>query len=199
MGFIVVIVILGALIGLDRLVTARQRRNFEENAEAQEQFQIDYERLKGGRLFYIAIYIVSIIGIGIIADIDMGFTTEPDYETIKLMREDNRIEPTGDATKMFLKLAEKDTNGWIWGGFFIFMGILGLILKVSIFAAKLPINPYGDIQYVLNSIIILIGIVLIFRVPIYDFFGWEINVGYSYSELLRSIDNSVGYNSVCFL
>lgn len=187
MTYFIILIVIVFLVVVDRRFSLRKLEKINNDPEYLEQLQKEHNRLSDGRVFYLAVYIVAVIIVCSLTDCKIGFTTEPDNDAISSLYAVGK--PVGfDLTETLTKRAEHDTNGWIWGSFFIITGILGLIFKVSIIGARLSINPFGDIQYLINIMCIILGIFLILRVPIYEFFDWPINAGQSYEEFLESFD-----------
>ena len=130
-------------------------------------------------------YIVLFIYASWSTDMNFKFSTVPDYESINLYKNDGRIIFSQDAEEIFVKKAEGDTNGLTWGGVFIIIGCFGLYAKASFITARLPINSLGNIQYFINIILILLGLYMMIRAPLYEHMDWKYNVEYNYNDFLE--------------
>lgn len=183
---IVIIAIVSILVLLDQFINRKEQMKLRQSEEYRRHVDDERERLSSLRFIYIIFYVVMIIVLGFVTNMQFGFTTEPDVNSIIEYEKDGRIIFTQDPKEIFVKRADHDTNGWYWGGFFIVYGLFGIFVKASFVTAKIPINAYGNIQYIVNILLICIGIFMIFRVPIYDFMGWNIGVEYSYYDFLKS-------------
>ncbi len=180
-----IITIILFLIILDRYLNKIQLKKIENDS----QYEIELEQLKNKliirRIIYIIVYIVLFIYASWSTDMKFDFSTVPDYESIKQYKHDGRIIFSQDAEEIFVKKAEIDTNGLKWGGFFIIIGFFGLYAKASFITAKLPINSLGNIQYLVNIILILLGVYMIIRAPLYENMDWKYNVEFNYNDFLE--------------
>lgn len=157
---IVIIAIVSILVILDQFFNRKEQMKLRQSEEYRRHVDDERERLSSLRFIYIIFYVIMIVVLGFVTNIQLGFTTVPDVNSIIEYEKDGRIIFTQDPKEIFV--------------------------KASFVTAKIPINAFGNIQYIVNILLICIGIFMIFRVPIYDFMGWNIGVEYSYYDFLKS-------------
>lgn len=156
-----------------------------ESFEEIQFFLQEQERLKGPRIMYLIIMILIGLLVGFVTDFDLKITTVPDQTSYNQLLANEDISLVGSWKNTFVKQAEIDTNGIFWGVYFIVLGFVGLVVKMTIL--RLPLNATGKFQFIINLLTILVGFYLLFRLPIYDVMHWPTKVDYSYIDFMNKL------------